>query len=317
MPISRDKALTVFMPVFAEVLRRMQTEKRSFAYYTSVDTALRIIGGQSIWMRNARHMNDIADVQHGIAAVDSFFSAKGNRSRLYQVLGTGAGSSIDAFWSNYRSRLIGEVYITCVSEHTRSEDDYGRLSMWRAYCANPDGVALVLNTAPFYLETNELNAYSSPVYYGHATDFHDRVNDVLDNIERERQPDWTDREITDHFAMALLFGAVCLKHPGFREEQEWRVVHMPNAIQRRSRLRRLDNVLDPPQTIFEIPLISDPAVGLTGLSPAELIERIIVGPSSRGLATSAELAAALRAQGVADPVGRIVTSGIPLRPYGP
>lgn len=317
MPIAKDEALQVFMPVFASALHRMETEGRSFVYYTSVDTALRIIGGRTIWMRNARRMNDVADVQHGIVAVDQFFQSKPNRARLYHVLGMQVGSRIDALWLHYRNHLMGEVYITCVSEHPRSEDDYGRLSMWRAYCASPDGVALVLNPAPFYLETNELNAYSSPVYYGHAHELHDRFHEVLDNIERERKPDWTDEEVLGHLVMAILFGAVCLKHPGFQEEQEWRVVHMPNAFRRPSRLRRLDNMLDPPQTVFEIPLISDPSVGLTGLSPGELIERVIIGPSNRTSATSASLIAALAAQGVLDPASRIVTSGIPLRPYGP
>ncbi|MFX6945320.1 hypothetical protein ABTH53_19890, partial [Acinetobacter baumannii] len=44
------------------------------------------------------------------------------------------------------------TFITSLSEHADSEDEYGRLSMWRAYGGRA-GVALVLNNAAFAAET--------------------------------------------------------------------------------------------------------------------------------------------------------------------
>jgi hypothetical protein len=110
-------------------------------------------------------------IQHGIDAVDAFFGKIENRRRMHAALGSALASAVSAFWLNTKHKLIGEIYITCVSQHWPSEDAYGRLSMWRGYCNQPDGVALVLNVEPFRLQTNEFNAYSSPVLYGHAADF--------------------------------------------------------------------------------------------------------------------------------------------------
>lgn len=292
----------------------MDREGLKLAYYTRYETAIQIIEGRAIWMRNTRHMNDVGEIQHGIDAVDAFFAKTENQRRMHAALGSALASAVSAFWLNTKHKLIGEIYITCVSQHWPSEDEYGRLSMWRGYCNQPDGVALVLNVEPFRLQTNEFNAYSSPVLYGHAADFEAQALQVLANIEQERAHLGSDQDVLGSLAMAFLFGAVCLKHPGFAEEQEWRVIHMPTVIPIQSRLRRRDGMLDPSQTIFEIPLENDAAAGLVGLAPGEIIERIIVGPSNRTGDIRAGLEAALADAGVADPSGIISVSGIPLRP---
>lgn len=314
MTVDMDLGRRVYLPEFERSLALMDQEGLKLAYYTRYETAVQIIEGRAIWMRNTRYMNDVGEIQHGIDAVDAFFAKKANQQRMHAALGGPLASAVHAFWLNTKHKLIGEIYITCVSQHWPSEDDYGRLSMWRGYCNQPDGVALVLNVAPFRLQTNELNAYSSPVLYGHAADFEAQALQVLSNIQRERAHLGSDQEVLGSLAMAFLFGAVCLKHPGFAEEQEWRVIHMPTVIQLPTRLRRRDGVLDPPQTIFEIPLESDPAAGLVGLAPGELIDRIIVGPSNRTFDIRTGLAGALANAGVADPWSIISVSGIPLRP---
>jgi hypothetical protein len=91
--------------------------------------------------------------------------------------------------------------------------------MWRGYCGNPDGVALVLNTEAFRLETNGLNAYSSPVFYGTVGEFHAKFRDILHNIEAhaEELRTFGPHNVLAGVIMAMIFGAVCLKHPGFSE----------------------------------------------------------------------------------------------------
>lgn len=314
MPLDKDLVRRVYLPEFDRSLSLMDQEGLKLAYYTRYETAVQIIEGRAIWMRNTRYMNDVGEIQHGIDAVEAFFAKADNQQRLASALGPPLASAVQAFWRSAKHKLIGEVYITCVSQHWPSEDAYGRLSMWRGYCNQPDGVALVLDVAPFRLQTNVLNAYSSPVLYGHAADFEAQALQVLANIERERANLGGDQEILGSLAMAFLFGAVCLKHPGFAEEQEWRVIHMPTVIPLPTRLRRRDSMLHPPQTIFEIPLENDAAAGFVGVAPKELIKRIIVGPSNRTTEIRMGLSAALTAAGVANPSGIISVSGIPLRP---
>ena len=213
-----------------------------------------------------------------------------------------------------KTNVVKDVFISCMSEHWPSEDPFGRLSMWRAY-GDPDGVCLVMNVEAFRLESNALNAYSSPVFYGDAAQFSDRLKAVLTNVGDSAtllKSSMTSELVLNSLVIAFLFGAVCLKHPGFAEEQEWRVIHMP-YIRQPSLLRRLDLQGPPAQTIFEILLEDAPDQGLVGLTPDALIHRVIIGPSNHSGAIAQEITDLLTAQGVVDAGARIVQSGIPLR----
>ncbi|HEY8575836.1 MAG TPA: DUF2971 domain-containing protein [Devosia sp.] len=316
--MNKEELRQIFMPYHSGKLARLEREKMRLAYYTNFETAKLIVDNRAIWLRNTAHMNDLNELEHGVGAIEGILAKPSIQARLTSVLSPidpNLGRFLLAAWQRIKGALAGEVYITCVTEHPAEEDNFGRLSMWRAY-SQPDGVAIVMNTDAFKLETNELNAYSSPVFYGYAADAEQQLLEVLEAIESNisELAALGAQFVAEFLALTLLFGAVCLKHPGFVEEAEWRVVHMPTLIPRKSRLVRRDNMLDPPQTIYEIPLIDDPKVGLIGLDPNLLFHRMIVGPSIRSEAIEAELIQGLEAQGVKDAGQRIIRSGIPLRP---
>lgn len=298
-----------------EALQRIEQNKLKLAHYTRFDIAKQIIAGRSVWMRNARMMNDIGEVEYGIAAMDRALA----EHRDYMTAALGAIDSalphqLEAAWGHLRSHVVKEVFISCFSEHWPKEDPYGRLSMWRGY-GSPDGVALVLNFEAFRLESNALNAYSSPVFYGELHEFSQRFKAVLTNVADNAaalKASMSPQMVLQTLAMALLFGAVCLKHPGFSEEKEWRVIHMPN-IQQPTLLKRKSFAGPPVQTVYAIPLEDSPEQGLVGITPDALIHKVIIGPSNRPDEIADELAQMLAAQGVVDPAARIIKSGIPLR----
>lgn len=297
-----------------DALVRIDEKGVKLAHYTSFEVAKLIVQGRSVWMRNARNMNDVGEIAHGIEAMDQFMAAPGNKARIEEVLSPFAPTlpaQLESVWQHLRNVVATEVYICCFSEHLPAEDPYGRLSMWRAYCAKPDGVAFVLDPAAFRLKSNALNAYSSPVFYGDAAAFAVKLHEVLDNIQREANAlaEVGPMAILSSLAMALLFGAVCLKHPGFAEEQEWRIIHMPSIVLP-SRLRKRD--MDG-ETVFEIPLEDYEPAGLVGIEPDALIHKIIIGPSLRAELIEDELEGLLTAQGVTEARDRIFRSGIPLR----
>lgn len=188
--------------------------------------------------------------------------------------------------------------------------------MWRAYCCKPDGVALVLNTEAFRLESNALNAYSSPVFYGTVGEFHAKFREMLANISANAETirsAMSAQDVLGAVFMAILFGAVCLKHPGFEEEKEWRVIHMP-AIKQPSLLRRREvTIRGKEETIFEIPLKDAPEQGLVGIEVKDLMNHIVIGPSNRTETIRAALADALAKRRIKNPASRIVASEIPLR----
>lgn len=118
-----------------------------------------------------------------------------------------------------------------VSEHGSDdvdEDRYGRLSMWRAY-GGATNIAFVFNSAPFLRPSNALNAFTSPVLYkdieGFKLDFLELVEslETAEDLLAALPPGELHGRVAEAFHNAVL----STKHPGFKEEREWRVIHSP------------------------------------------------------------------------------------------
>ncbi|WP_161784916.1 DUF2971 domain-containing protein [Hoeflea sp. BAL378] len=316
--MDKDLLRSIFLPTLDEALKNMDANSLKLAHYTSFEVALSIIEGEAVWMRDVAHMNDIGEVRYGIQAVDAFISETSDRQLLVSTIDgihAGLGAQIVPLWQMMRANISTSVYISCFSEHLPGKEDFGRLSMWRAYCCKPDGVALVLNTEPFRLESNALNAYSSPVFYGTVGQFHAKFREVLANITANADMLRTlhPQMLLNYVIMAILFGAVCLKHPGFSEEKEWRIIHM-SMMKMPTLLRRREvNIRGKDETIFEIPLKDVPEQGLVGIEINDLLHQIVIGPSNRTEEIRAALIDALTTKGVENPAYRIVASEIPLR----
>ena len=312
-----DKRLltNIFLPTLSAALNRVESNNLKLAHYTRFDSAKLIISGRSVWMRNSSAMNDTGEITHGIEAVD--YALLKHRQLTYETLSqfhAGLPQQFDNRWHYIRNHVISNIFISCFSEHWPNETPQGRLSMWREY-GRPDGVALILNVEPFRLETNALNAYASPVYYGDKEELANKYEEILLNVAKhshELKKFAPTSYTLDHLGMAILFGAVFLKHPIFKEEQEWRVVHMPN-IQIPSLLRKrvLSNSTN--EVIYEIPLEDCPDKGLIGVTPDAILHKVIVGPSKNTDTIISGLISVLSSQGVHDPRSRIVESKIPLR----
>ncbi len=316
--MNKDLLRAIFLPTLDEAIKRMDEKKLKLAHYTSFEVALSIIDNESVWMRDVAQMNDLGEVRYGIQAVDAFLANEADRQLVISTLDTiepGLGVHILPIWQRLKGSITANVYISCFSEHLPGKDDFGRLSMWRAYCCKPDGVAIVLNPEAFRLESNALNAYSSPVFYGTVAEFHVKFREMLGNMAAnvEQLRLLGAERVIENVAMAVLFGAVCLKHPGFEEEREWRVIHMP-AIERPSLLRkRAANVRGHDETIFEIPLKDVPEQGLVGIEIKDLLNHIVIGPSNRTEDIRVGLVEALSRNGIENPAARIFASEIPLR----
>jgi hypothetical protein len=110
----------------------------------------------------------------------------------------------------------------------------------------------------------------------------------------------------------LLTGVVCLKHEGFDEEREWRMIYSPG--QRFSSLisRSLEVIEGVPQMIYKIPLDGS-TPDTAQIDIAHLIDRVIIGPSQYPWPMFEAFVAALADAGIADPRERVFVSDIPIR----
>jgi len=186
--------------------------------------------------------------------------------------------------------------------------------MWRAY-GGQAGVALVLNGAVMFVESDALGAYSSPVAYlnpdAFAADFAKIARNIEGDAEYVRS---LGRQTVTHIAFNVLrFAVLCTKHPGFHEEREWRVIASPKMYPSKLLVPEIEVVRGTPQTVLKIDLQNHPDQGLVGLALPELLNRIIIGPCEFPQVVLGAFHQLLAEAGVPEPGKKVVVSDIPIR----
>ena len=117
----------------------------------------------------------------------------------------------------------------CLSEYDWENQPDGLLSMWRGYGANGNGVALVFNTGFLNLQ-NDSPLWIAKVRYGSAEERAEWIKNSFTkclNILNANIIEAQTIEVTAWYMFRLtLCHALSAKHPGFREENEWRIVYL-------------------------------------------------------------------------------------------
>lgn len=317
------RLMSIFMPRALKSYARVSAENGpDFVHYTSAANALKILSGPVplVWMRNARCMNDVSEVFHGLDRIKHTLGQNDRFSRLLAAVKSCSPAVADRIFplfDGHVPNILGSTYITCVSEHNAAtEDQYGRLSMWRAYGQGSIGTAIVLNKEPLFSSTDALNSYSSPVAYLDDEELATDLENIIENISKERH--WLashgDNVLETRLFSMLLFAVTCLKHPGFKEEREWRIIHNPRLFPSKVLLKSTETIAGVPQKIYKIPLQDIPGpTGISGISPEKLIKRVIIGPSNYSATIFDAVVDALEGAGVTDAFKRVHVSDIPLR----
>jgi Protein of unknown function (DUF2971) len=296
----------------------MLARKGRFVHYTSAEAGLNIIKSRCIWMRNTTCMSDYREVHHGYEALQRYFANEANRQSFNSVLNEChadiAEEAVNSFDRTLQSTQIA-TYITSISEHDDREDTHGRLSMWRAFGNSTARVAIVIKLDLEIGKNIALGAELSPVAYFTDDELAHELNAVIANINVERE---YLRRVDRAWFLAtvhtmLTSAIVCLKHEGFDEEREWRVIHAPSRQPAEHILSSFEVVAGVPQRVYKLAFRSDAEAGLTGLNPNELIDRVIIGPTQYPFAMYDAFVTALTDAGLPDAADRVVVSKIPVR----
>ena len=314
------------MPYAARETTRVRDDNVRFVHYTSAETAMKILRGGEMWLRNSTVMNDFSEVKHGMTCLRAAWLSE-HGERLKKLMAEVQADLPDIFTANFDAQLNdvhNETYIVSISEHASGlEDQYGRLSMWRAY-APRNGVAFVFHNTPFLNESSALNAYTSPVNYATFEKFAVDFKAVVDGFEahlptlKQLGGQW----LHETLVRAFRFAIQSTKHPSFVEEREWRVIYAPSLLHREGQLtfQQLERIPTEivtlggvPQRIFKIPFRNYPDEGFVGATVPELIERVLIGPSVDSYMIAQAIVAELTAAGVQNADQKIVITGIPLR----
>lgn len=305
----------IFYPYATERSLEAARKNQRFVYYTSAETAMRIIRSQEVWMRKSHLMNDYREVEHGFDCLNRAYNK--NKDRITSVLDgmfPGFCSRLETMFNNWLPHFRTDTYITCISEHETSEDQYGRLSMWRAYGGGA-GVAIVVNGGPLIRPTHALNAYASPVAYYSDQEVERELLRLVKNIEDNGEfvVSLGEEAFRGQMFSAFRSAVLCTKHPGFLEEREWRVIYSPSLAKSTRIISSIESVNGTPQSICKIPLKDVPEEGLHGLALPQFIDRIIIGPSKYPLGIYEAFSILLNEAGVPDTANKIIVSDVPLR----
>ena len=160
------KLAHIFNPYAWERQTAAIENKVRFVHYTTADAAIKILKSKEVWMRKSSAMNDFREVHHGLDCLIFAYNKSPAGEPFKAALNNlfdGLDVEISKLFDSWIPHFTNDTYLTCVSEHDASEDQLGRLSMWRAYGAS--GVAIVMNSKPFVTPSDAIKAYTSPVAY--------------------------------------------------------------------------------------------------------------------------------------------------------
>ena len=316
-PQDQDRITQIFFPYIAKKIQEVPPPDRRFAYYTTADTAMKILRSKQIWLRNTAVMNDYSEVEYGFNCFESAYQGEPgiNFKAALESCIPGLAEEVTKELFNDRQPIIrADTYVTCLSEHLSKEDQHGRLSMWRAY-GNGAGVALVINGPVMFGNTQVLNVISSPVAYLQPDEVAVTIKKIAGNITNHT--DFLKGVGRDDLRKAafnmFLFGILCTKHPGFDEEREWRVIASPQMYKSEYLTSAIEVIRGVPQQVLKLDLKNHQEQGFVGLAIPELIDRIIIGPCQFPSIIRAAFFELLQAAGVPDADKRIIVSNIPLR----
>lgn len=312
-----DEATLKFTEIFypgllQETLSIVENNKR-FVYYTSADTAIKVIKNKELWFRNATVMNDFSEVTYGLGLIQSVFSeSEGARFReAVEDIHVGTIAKAAALLTDWERDWQFETYIACVSVHDESEDKSGRLSMWRAY----GDTALVVKNTPMTAVTDDLGVFSLPVLYLSEEGFTAHLAKITDAILINRKYlESLGQDVLVSYIHNMLFRfAIATKHPGFAEEKEWRLYYRPSERISPGMTEEIVVLGGVPQRVFKLRLANEPENGLHGADIPSLLDRLIIGPTEFPYVSYSAFSNVLKDSGVKDHDSKVIVSDIPLR----
>lgn len=308
---------TIFHDVI-DALQNLREGRSKLCHYTTAENAIKMLDSREFWLRNAKCMNDFAEIDGGATMIAKILS-NNDRSllrRLSKIIDPKCDVVDQSFidlWDDWNKNDASKTFIGCLSE-CDVDEKAGKLSMWRAYGSQKVGICFIFNSDPFLNEDNNLGAYSFPVCYDDyikSNNYFEKCIKVLeDNVGQFS--DLSIEERRNIILQGFLYRAIISKHSGFEEEREWRIVAHQNNKQPiiTESVESLNGV---PQIVKKIPLKHDPKAGLLKADIPNLLHRVIIGPNEFPMVVYDALVHKLNEIGVENAYEKVAISGIPLR----
>jgi len=202
-------------------------------HYTTADGLRGIFESQTLWATDARFLNDTSELSYAnaiIAKVAAELIGQCGATIQQTFLNAASLDLLDTF-----KRMFGTYVVSFCGERNL-------LSQWRAYAP---GAGYALGFDSNALKRSGSLQRLRPIIYEQAEQ-KALVEEVLAfyvrELERFERGAWEARDFAvtaalDDAAQILFECIFCFKHPGFHEEKEWRLVHIPLHDQHRPLFR--------------------------------------------------------------------------------
>jgi hypothetical protein len=191
-------------------------------HYTPQAGLLGIIKSNVLWATNALYLNDSSELLYGLSVAREHMSAVVAKSDIVREFLRRAEQLLDL------SVLTPgrQFYACCFCENPNL------LSQWRAYADRGGGYAIGFDTEDLGRAAVKTHLSLFPMDYGtggNSEKLAEDIGAVCQALERcAKQSPGNDEKLIsaalDELKLALIFRIFWLKHPDFKEEQEWRIL---------------------------------------------------------------------------------------------
>ena len=280
----------IFFPLGSKKHKDFIENNNNLVYYTTAETAKNILRNQELWMRNASVMNDFSEVRFALDRLRYLLYAPGDDSLLKlfvddldKTLSEIFKKCVNAFFNFDNGESTSwqyNTYITSFTYHESKENNDGRLSMWRAY-GGDKGVAIVFKKGFLFESLSDKNIFISPVAYFDEEELKNAIGEIARLLKGKRsflaetlQKDDGEQTLLNEFMWALRFAVVSVKHPGFAEEKEWRLVANGIDLSKEKNCAdfELENVKGYDQLVYKVKFSKEEMF--------DMIDSILIGPNA-------------------------------------
>lgn len=317
----REAGSKMYGPYFMSILERFLSKKipRYLAHYTSVENLKNILTSRELWLSSPLLMNDKHELMHIVdQGVRNIMDSKEFETLINDAtLHRNILAELAEKHKSYEDEIATNTFILSFSA-THEGDVDGKLSMWRGYGAEGDGVAIVFDTEK--MPTKSL----SPLGFGEVgyqtqeqitLEIADIISSTGNVFKNWIHNDNSIKMLAFFFLTQLTVYSIFTKDNGFDEEAEVRLAYNPSQ-----------------KTLDQISGFRTYSIGPDGISPRlrfsfeetppindeppipmhEAVHRIIIGPGMNHPAKKAGMKEMLRS---IEPelVSKMTASSIPYR----
>lgn len=270
-------------------------------HYTSGENLIRIIESDELWSTQIACLNDTAEVRYGLGEL---------QKRVHQKRAMTQESELEPLWQQIDKFLADPqletagVFVACFSE---LNDD---LSQWRAYSGGEGGYAIRFDHIRLRQGSG---GFASPLLLRVEYDLQRQriiCDDIISQAERyyvecegrqrAQSPQHWAEEFVRFYLWLIEILLVCLKHPAFAGEQEWRLVnYWRPADQTQMRFRQRRSTMS-----RHLPIQFSGGLPISGVT---------VGPCRYPLLSKIAVSDLLQNHGYTSAVKNVELSGVPYR----